>query len=266
MAEPFNVKTDRRQGPLVIPFEQHAERLREPTASALPFLQVYDVPIERIYFWPDNHNQMDEATFRGECESILMYDFVDPTLVRPFDETDLAAGIGAEGYVEMIDGEHRTRAVATWIEQGFPQGVKIPPGLATLVKTVSVPAFIMPMSRLWASRIRLAISELHGKKDYKRLGALVTKISEEVPLEELRLGTPWTVAEVQEMISVGRFDWASYEKDHQGGDKGKPDDSGMIKVTLEVPKGQRDKVFADLTELQARSGVRFKEKTSRGKK
>lgn len=240
-------------------------------------LQIFAVPIRQCCFWPDNHNSMDAATFQAELESMLMHDFFDPVMLRPFDEEDLAAGlvkpedlepgVKPEDCYEMIDGEHRTRGIASFIERGFPKGQEPPPLLRYLVENMAVAAVIRPMSRRWAQRIRLAISEIRGQKDYRKLGRLVLNISESVTPEELRHGTPWSVDQVKELLAVGRFDWDKFVADRKAGDEEK---AGMLdqlfKGQVECPAAHREAVLTELSTLQAKFGLRFKEAKSSSKK
>lgn len=236
---------------------------------AMPELQTYAIPFNRLLFWPDNHNQMDAPTFQGELESILIHDFLDPVFVRPFDEEDLAQGlvrpedlapgIKPEHCFEMIDGEHRSRCVATFIEHGTPPGFTVPPVLAELIRRQAIAAHIVPCNRLWAERLRLAFSELHGKKNFHKLGKLVASISAKIGPEELRVGTPWSVEAVKELLAVGTFDWEKFRGDRDKEDKAGGIVDSFVRGTVECPANNRDKLYDALSRLQAELGLRFKE-------
>lgn len=246
------------------------------TIQPLRDLQIYAVPIRLCCFWPDNHNSMDEMTFQAELESMLMHDFFDPVMLRPFDEADLSAGLvrpedlepgvnPADCY-EMIDGEHRTRGIASFIEHGLPGGQEPPPLLRYLVENMAVAAVIRPMSRSWAQRVRLAISEIRGKKDYRKLGRLVVSLAENISPEELRHGTPWSVDQVKELLAVGQFDWDKFVSDkHAAEEQTAGEFDRLFKGQVECPATHREAVLRELVALQERYGLRFKEAKSSGK-
>jgi len=253
---PLPIDLTRRQGPLpqLPTLPQNAKAARRTQLAALV---PQDVPIQLIHFFPDNHNEQDERTFAGECESLLRFGMVDPCLVRPFDEADLAAGIGEPGGYEMIDGEHRTRSIFAWMEKGLPEGAH--KDLVYLCQQMVVPCLVQPMSRAWAARLRIVLSETRGRSNAVKLGKVLSQLVDSVGLEELRVGTPWTVEHVREIVEVGKFDWEAFERaaaERKAGAKSEA--TGTVKVTIECPKSAQDQLHADMRPLIEKHGLRVK--------
>lgn len=253
-----SIDIKRRCGELA-PLPASDRATREIRATRLRALSTQDIPIPLIHFFPDNHNEQDERTFQGECESLLRFGMVDPCLLRPFDAEDLAAGIGIEGAFEMIDGEHRTRALVTWIEQGLPPEAH--PDLVYLCEAQVIPCLVQPMSRRWAARLRVVLSETRGRANVVKLGRVLSQLVEQVGLDELRVGTPWSVEHVREIVEVGKFDWERFEREQAERKAGASEDaSALIKLTLECPASRHGELVEQLRPLVHNFGLRLKTK------
>lgn len=231
----------------------------QPVArTQLDTLVPSDIPVQLLHFFPHNHNEQDERTFRGECESLFRFGMVDPCLVRPFDEKDLAQNIGETGAFEMIDGEHRTRALVTWMERPLPEGAH--QDLVSLCERQVVPCLVQPMSRAWAARLRVVLSETRGRANAVKLGKVLSELVAEVGLEELRVGTPWSVEHVREIVEVGRFDWDAFEREAERRRADTKADTGVVRMTIEVPRGKQDEFNERMRPLVDAFGLRLKVK------
>lgn len=150
-------------------------------------------PVSAIHPNPWNPNRMPPRVMEAERESIRAYGFIDPITVREHPRID--------GEYEVIDGEHRWRAAQ---EEGYAE----------------LPLIVIPdLSDAAAKKLTVILNETRGEADVVLLGRLLADLGRDLPDDELRLGLPYSVAELAQLREIGDGDWAEFET---GGDGGQP--------------------------------------------
>lgn len=146
-------------------------------------LEVLTVPIDDVIPNEWNPNRMDERTYEAARESIREYGFIDPVTVRPHPLQ--------KGKWEILDGEHRHRGAK---DEGYDE-VKI--------------ANVGEMSDVAAKKLTIIFNETRGEADLTLLGILVAGLNDalEESRELLRLGLPYSDAEIENLLAIGATDW-----------------------------------------------------------
>lgn len=174
-----------------------------------------------------NPNQMSDRTFQAAQESLLAYGFVTPIVVRPHPEDPAR--------FEIIDGEHRWRAMRAFGDEGLPPGVS--DALKDLVARGLIPAQVVPMPDAWAKKFTIIANETRGRADAVELGVLLQELAKDTDLAELQKGLPFSTQELEELIKVGEFDWDAYDS---GGTEakqaGEPDPEGFERFKVAMPE------------------------------
>lgn len=183
------------------------------------------VDIDTVRPNPWNPNRQSDFRYDKELASIREYGFVDPPTVRsgrpgePFD-----------GWVELIDGEHRWRAAK---ELGFK---RIP---------------VIDLGEMTDARARVLtdlLNNLRGENDRQKWATMIrSALADEPGLVSL---LPYPQAEIDDMLRSVEFDWNNL-------DDGDPD-----------PRGDPDsvKLVFVLTEAQAAAVSRALARAKPGKK
>lgn len=151
-------------------------------------LEVRRVPVAALHPNPWNPNKQDERTYAAERESIREHGFIDPVLVRPHPDH--------LGEWQIIDGEHRWRAAQ---DEGATEIDIIPRAFTDTA----------------AKKLTIILNETRGNADVALLGKLIADLSTELSPEDLRLGLPYSDAEMKHLLDVGKLDWDQFKP---GGD------------------------------------------------
>lgn len=199
---------------------------KKPTTPE-PVYPVELVPLSQVDPNPWNPNQQSDRAFQATQESLLSYGFVTPIVVRPHPEE--------EGRFQVIDGEHRWRAMRAFSDEGLPPGAS--DALRQLVEEGNIPAQVVPMPDAWAKKFTIIANETRGKADAVELGNLLSELAQDTSLEDLVKGLPFSPQELEELIKVGEFDWDAYNQEPSDGTAAKNDDPGefeRFKVAMPV--------------------------------
>ena len=132
------------------------------------------VPIGDIYPNPWNYNVQPDEMFRKLAQSIRMFGFIEPLIVRT----------RAAGGWEIVNGEHRWQA-------------------AKLLKLSELP--VLDLGVVEDAKVKqmcIVLNELEGHPDQLRLAELLRDINITVPVEELELVMPFTNDELGMMINL----------------------------------------------------------------
>jgi hypothetical protein len=111
---------------------------------------------------PWNPNRMTAAMFAKALESIELYGFIDPILVRE-----------SGGRYQIIDGEHRWRAGITLGISSFPV------------------VCIDGVDDATAKKLTIVMNELHGQADPQKMGDLLNEILSDTSLDDLLVALPY---------------------------------------------------------------------------
>jgi ParB-like chromosome segregation protein Spo0J len=132
------------------------------TSNETPTTRFDVAPRELLVPNPWNPNKMTAVMYGKAIESIDLYGFIDPLLVRE-----------QGGLFQIIDGEHRFRAGCDLGMQNFP--VIIIDGL----------------SDTSAKKLTIVMNELHGQADPTKMGDLLNEILSSSSLDDLLVGLPY---------------------------------------------------------------------------
>lgn len=134
--------------------------------------------MEQIRPNPWNPNKQTDFIYERERHSIRTHGFLDPILVRQKD-----------GFVEIIDGEHRWRA-------GQQEGMTQFP----VNNLGEVPDEV-------AKQLTIIMNETRGQADSKKLAELIANLNESISLDQLTVALPYTLDQLQHMVADVKVDW-----------------------------------------------------------
>lgn len=162
-------------------------------------LTIDTVDINLIDPNPWNPNRQSDAVQRATAESIEEFGFIDPITVRALD-----------GRYQVIDGEHRWRKA---VEAGL----------------ADVPVIVIHASDKEARRLTLILNETRGEHDVVAVGTLLAQLrNEDVELDELLRGLPYSTTELQHLLSLADEDWERFTGDAPE----PPDDPDTARETI----------------------------------
>jgi len=128
-----------------------------------------------------NPNKMDKKTYQAEKESIEQYGVIAPIIVRPFQE----------GY-EIVDGEHRLNVC-------YDLGYK------------EIPCIVIHnLEDKDAKKLTIILNETKGQNDKIELGKLLGDLEKDFG-DNLKLGLPFNLDDLEDLIDFGNVDWDKYE-------------------------------------------------------
>lgn len=153
------------------------------------------LPIGEVHPNKWNPNQQNERQFQAEVESILSYGFIAPILVRKI----------AKGY-EILDGEHRHRAMETIIAQNLKGANNLP----ELVSGKLIPAICIEVDDVQAKKLTIIMNETRGSAELGELSKLLESIQSELGDETL-FGLPYTEQQLTDLLSLGDTEWSEIE-------------------------------------------------------
>lgn len=191
-------------------------------------LDVQHIPVEQIAPDPDNPNEMTEAAYAALMGEIRDYGYTQPVLVRSV----------ADGKFQMIDGEHRWRAVC---ELGF----------------ASIPAVVIDAEADDAKVRLIAMNRLRGEFVPLKLAYVLADLAQRIPEEQLRKRLGMNGAELQDHLRTANLKDALAETlaaDAPQRPEGRnvsvfctEDEAAMIEATLDAlttEKGERGAALA----------------------
>lgn len=167
------------------------------TRSEVLILETLDIPIAQLKPNSWNPNRQTARQYEAEIESILSNGFVMPIVARQKS---------ANSY-EIIDGEHRYRALNEIIENDMQGKHNIP----AIKETKSVPVIVLNISEPEAKRLTIILNETRGSANTAELSALLSELSETFQ-NELITGLPYTASELDHLLDIGEYDWDSLTK------------------------------------------------------
>ena len=180
-----------------------------------------------------NPNRMNPKQFEAEVVSIIHNGFIDPITVRDVSKDD-------DFYYEIIDGEHRWRALKEIerrcgstveankkikiiedaiydIKRGwrhrdgkyFEHNEAIPQIKEILDKKMVPCLNLGGIADVQAKKLTIVMNETRGSADLIELSTVLSDIAKDLDsnLDRLSHGLPYEAKELQEMLSIGKFDW-----------------------------------------------------------
>lgn len=126
-----------------------------------------------------NYKPMTEEELAKEIASIRKHGFVVPTVVR-----SAVPGKGPLGFYEILDGEHRWRALQ-----------------ALGVKEIHV-MDLGEASDVEAKELTVVLNELHGSPQFDALGSLLQSIAEDTSVDEMLRTMPFPEDELRALINL----------------------------------------------------------------
>ena len=142
-------------------------------------MDIQNIRHERIHPAPDNPNRMEESTLAALGRDIAQNGFVQPILVRPLPDT--------EGHYEIIDGEHRWKALG---------------GLGL----EHVPCVVDPdADSADASVRRVTMNRIRGEFVPVRLAHLLADLSRRIPVSEIRQRLDMEQKELRNYLALNDY-------------------------------------------------------------
>jgi hypothetical protein len=148
-----------------------------------PAISAETLPIDWLVPNVWNPNQMTEAMFEKEMNSIREFGFVDPITVRK---------VSAELY-EIIDGEHRWKAAARL-------------GMTAVPCTI-----VHGLSDQQAKKLTPILNGLRGEPDQGKLADLLRDLLASETTESLLRTMPFEIGQLNDLVGIAPFDWAAFE-------------------------------------------------------
>lgn len=167
-------------------------------------MPVQDIELHLVSPNDWNPNEQTPRQYAAERESLIKYGFVVPVIVRPQGDR-----------FQLIDGEHRYNAMHEFTHEA---PAKMHPQLRDLVEAKRIPAVVLDVSDAEAKKLTMTFNETRGQANLAKRAALLSELSAEMDMPDLLLALPWDEGEMQDMLTMGDFDWESL-----GGDVN-PDD------------------------------------------
>lgn len=174
-------------------------------------LTIVHVPIDSLRPNPWNPNEQTPRVNEAVRESIEEFGFLDAVLVRPHPD----------GGYEIVDGEHRWDAAKD-------------AGLDTVAVTVR------HLTDTQAKRLTIILNETRGQADAVGLATLLAGLADEMPLDQLILGLPYTPDELADHIKMADLDWGTGDDvptDRVG--DGEHDPAGWSTINCRIPADDR---------------------------
>lgn len=145
-------------------------------------LTIVNVRTDALVPNPWNPNRQSEAVDRALGESIDEFGFIDPIVARDM----------GDGSWQIIGGEHRWRKAQ---ERGMAE----------------VPVTPIMLSDQEARRLTLILNETVGEHDVVAVGTLLAQLrADDVDMETLLRGLPYSTTELQHLLSLADEDWERF--------------------------------------------------------
>lgn len=150
-------------------------------------LSIQHVALDKVVPNPWNPNRQNERQFEAEVESIADNGFIAPILVRK---------LGMR--YEIIDGEHRWKALRKIAEDGIEGKGNIP----SLVESLTIPAIVLTVDETQAKKLTIIMNETRGRADIGELTKLLQDLAENLG-DDLLTGLPYTQSQLEELMNMG---------------------------------------------------------------
>lgn len=188
-------------------------------------LTILDIPLADIQPNPWNPNRQTERQFEAEVESIRANGFISPIIVRK-----------QENHFEIVDGEHRYRAMNILSDEGDLSNKKLEP----LLKKKSIPAVVLDITDGEAKKLTIIMNETRGKPNVAELSALLADLERDFG-KDLITGLPYTAEHLNDLLSIGEFNWDDAKLPVTDDDFGGEDEVGSneIRAVLDDDTYQR---------------------------
>lgn len=188
-------------------------------------LNIQDIEIDLIKPNPWNPNRQTDRQFEAEMESIKDNGFISPIIVRKIDEN-----------FEIVDGEHRWKAMGLIIEEGDLSNDK----LAPMIKDRKIPAVILEIPDSQAKKLTIIMNETRGKPNIADLGSLLNDLERELG-EDLITGLPYSQQHLEELISIGDFNWDDVQTNNVSDSDFEREDDGFQEIRAMVDQATFDR-------------------------
>jgi ParB/RepB/Spo0J family partition protein len=163
-------------------------------------VNVQTLPLSSIGPNPWNPNEQTARQYEAERESLSAYGFVQPILVRRNPDD-------ASTY-QIIDGEHRWRAMNEFADLSTPAGK-----VEDLVAERVIPAVVVDVDDNTARKLTVIMNETRGEANAAKLADLLAELSNDMDVEALLIGLPYTEKELNDLVNIGEFDWSKLVPD-----------------------------------------------------
>ena len=150
-------------------------------------LSIQHGALDKVVPNPWNPNRQNERQFEAEVESIADNGFIAPILVRK---------LGMR--YEIIDGEHRWKALRKIAEDGIEGKGNIP----SLVESLTIPAIVLTVDETQAKKLTIIMNETRGRADIGELTKLLQDLAENLG-DDLLTGLPYTQSQLEELMNMG---------------------------------------------------------------
>lgn len=141
-------------------------------------MDVQYIEWDRIHPAPDNPNSMTDARYAALRSEIELRGFVQPILVRPHPDRG--------GHFELIDGEHRWRALG---DLGHD----------------TVPSVVDAANDAEASTRRITMNRLRGQFVPVRMAHVLADLTDRIPESEIRQRLDMDAKELRNYLALGTF-------------------------------------------------------------
>ena len=161
-----------------------------------------------------NPNKTSDRTNKAIGESLNSYGQILECVARLHPDND--------GF-QIIDGEHRFKTINT---------EKNP--------TISV-NILFGYSEPEAKKLTIILNETRGSADKIELASLLSELSHELDMDELKLGLPYDQSELDELIGLSGVDWDNFGDDFTEEPEPVVDDE-WVSITVKIPVESMDVV------------------------
>ena len=157
-------------------------------------LEIEHLKIAQVEANPWNPNKQNDRQYQAEIQSIQDNGFIAPILVRKTGAT-----------YQIIDGEHRWKALNEIIERGLEGKWNLP----ELTKAKEIPAIVLEVSDAQAKKLTIIMNETRGQADLSALGLLLAEIAPDLG-DALGIGLPYSEPQMAELMAIADFNWDDY--------------------------------------------------------
>jgi hypothetical protein len=163
-----------------------------------------------------NPNKTSDRTNKAIGESLNSYGQILECVARLHPVND--------GF-QIIDGEHRFKII---------NGDKNPLISVNLLFGYSEPE---------AKKLTIILNETRGSADKIELASLLSELSHDLDMDELKIGLPYDQSELDELIGLSGVDWDNFNDDSQeDSEEELPLDDEWVSITAKIPVEAMDVV------------------------
>jgi ParB-like chromosome segregation protein Spo0J len=207
-------------------------------------LSIQHVALDKVVPNPWNPNRQNERQFEAEVESIADNGFIAPILVRK---------LGMR--YEIIDGEHRWKALRKIAEDGIAGKGNIP----SLVESLTIPAIVLTVDETQAKKLTIIMNETRGRADLGELTKLLQDLATNLG-DDLLTGLPYTQSQLEELMNMGGDALDEMNKSMDESEQEAPEGFKVIAVLNEEDEARWKTYMATLRadlpqERQAQAGA-----------